>query len=70
MEIHEVKQKCPNCEETGNEKPSYFYRKVNLHPHRTTKATEGIAVYCGLCNRTVTVLPASLFPAVGDYPEL
>ena len=60
-QVNEVIPKCPNCEEVGEKKPSFFQRKVHFYAHETTKDTEGIAIYCGMCNRTITVLPSQLF---------
>lgn len=61
MALKEV-TKCRNCESTSEDKPVYFWRKVTLYKHETTKATEGIEIYCGLCHKTITVLPC-------DYPH-
>ena len=65
MEIHEV-TKCQNCEQERTQSLPYFWRKVDVCEKGTTKATKCVAIYCGLCGRTITILPEALFPAAED----
>ena len=58
--------KCRNCEQASTEKLPYFWRKVKLYKHDTTRAIEAVEIYCGLCERTITVLPIELFPAAEE----
>ena len=60
--------RCRNCEQdtTDEDKLPYFWRKVKLYEHDTTRAIEGVEIYCGLCHRTITVLPVELFPAAEE----
>ena len=60
METYEVTSRCPNCEVEGERKPLYFWRRVRLCKKGTTKDIEAVEIYCASCNRTVTVMPASL----------
>ena len=65
MEIREV-TKCRNCEQESNDKPAYLWRKVNIYDATKAKVAEGVAIYCGMCHKTITVLPLELFPLAED----
>ena len=58
--------RCRNCEQDTTDKLPYFWRKVKLYKHGTTRAIEAVEIYCGLCHRTITVLPVELFPAAEE----
>ena len=65
MGVREV-TKCRNCEQDTADKLPYFWRKVKVYKRGTTRATECVEIYCGLCGRTLTVMPMEDFPAAED----
>ena len=61
-----VETKCRNCEQGATDNLPYFWRKVKLYKHDTTRSVEAVEIYCGLCHRTITVLPVELFPSAEE----